>query len=84
MALLAGGGYAEQVVVDAGLGDARARAAARDEEAAAFPEVFLTAFLNIFQLGELADGGPRWCTAAAAASARRRSRSSAPPASARW
>ncbi|HEX9164235.1 MAG TPA: NAD(P)H-quinone oxidoreductase [Thermoanaerobaculia bacterium] len=50
MALLPGGGYAEEVVVDAGSamhvpGDLR------DEEAAAIPEAFLTAFLNIFLLG---------------------------------
>lgn len=56
MALLPGGGYAEQAVVDArslipvpeGLSDA---------EAGATPEVFLTAFLNLFLLGGLAPGG---------------------------
>jgi len=56
MALLAGGGYAEQVVVDAGsalpVPDSLAI-----EEAAALPEVFLTVFLNVFQLGALPDGG---------------------------
>lgn len=58
MALLAGGGYAQEAVAPAGqvmpvpepLGD---------EEAAAIPEVFLTAFLNMFILGGLrfAKGG---------------------------
>jgi putative PIG3 family NAD(P)H quinone oxidoreductase len=56
MALLAGGGYAEEVVVHAGsvlpvperLGL---------EEAAAVPEVFLTVFLNVFQLAALPEGG---------------------------
>jgi putative PIG3 family NAD(P)H quinone oxidoreductase len=56
MALLAGGGYAEEVVVDAG----SAMPVPRDltfEQAAAIPEVFLTVFLNVFQLGALPDGG---------------------------
>lgn len=56
MALLAGGGYAEEVVVDAGSAlpvPERLSWA----EAAAVPEVFLTVFLNVFQLGGLADGG---------------------------
>ena len=55
MALLSGGGYAEEVVVPAGcalhvperLGWA---------EAAAVPEVFLTVFLNVFQLAGFAGG----------------------------
>jgi putative PIG3 family NAD(P)H quinone oxidoreductase len=55
MALLAGGGYAEQVVVDArcammvpsGLDDAAA---------GGFPETFLTAFLNMYLLGGLGPG----------------------------
>jgi putative PIG3 family NAD(P)H quinone oxidoreductase len=57
MALLAGGGYAEEAVVDQGsvlpvppgLGD---------EEAGAFPETFLTAFSNLFLpgLGAIAPG----------------------------
>jgi putative PIG3 family NAD(P)H quinone oxidoreductase len=56
MALLAGGGYAEQVVVDAG--SAMPVPASLDlEHAAAVPEVFLTVFLNVFQLGALPDGG---------------------------
>jgi putative PIG3 family NAD(P)H quinone oxidoreductase len=56
MALLAGGGYAEEVVVDAG----SAMPVPADlslEEAAAIPEVFLTVFLNVFQLGALPEGG---------------------------
>jgi putative PIG3 family NAD(P)H quinone oxidoreductase len=55
MALLSGGGYAEQVVVDAGSAmpiPARLSYA----EAAAVPEVFLTVFLNVFQIGGLAKG----------------------------
>jgi len=56
MALLPGGGYAEEVVVDAGsvmpvperLGLV---------EAAGMPEVFLTVYLNVFDLGALRDGG---------------------------
>lgn len=56
MALLAGGGYAEEVVVHAGSAmhvPERLTLA----EAAAVPEVFLTVFLNVFQLGGLAAGG---------------------------
>ena len=52
MALLAGGGYAEQAVVDAGSA-MRVPASLSLEEAAAVPEVFLTAFLNLFELGAL-------------------------------
>jgi putative PIG3 family NAD(P)H quinone oxidoreductase len=56
MALLPGGGYAEEVVVDAG--SAMPVPAALDlEQAAAVPEVFLTVFLNVFQLGGLEAGG---------------------------
>jgi putative PIG3 family NAD(P)H quinone oxidoreductase len=56
MALLAGGGYAEQVVVHAG--SAMPVPPSLDlEHAAALPEVFLTVFLNVFQLGGLAAGG---------------------------
>jgi putative PIG3 family NAD(P)H quinone oxidoreductase len=55
MALLAGGGYAAEAAVDA-------RSAMRVpeewswEEAAAFPEVFLTAYLNVFMIGGAARG----------------------------
>lgn len=56
MALLAGGGYAEEAVVHAGsllpvpkgLGLV---------EAAGIPEVFLTVYSNVFQIATLADGG---------------------------
>jgi putative PIG3 family NAD(P)H quinone oxidoreductase len=57
MALLAGGGYAEEAVVHHGsvmpVPDGMT-----DEEAGAFPEVFLTAFSNLFMpgLGALASG----------------------------
>lgn len=55
MALLAGGGYAEQVVVDAGsvlpIPEQLSFA-----QAAAIPEVFLTVFLNVFQLAGLKKG----------------------------
>ena len=55
MALLAGGGYAEEVVVDQG-----SVLAVPDglslESAGAFPEVFLTVFLNVFELGGLREG----------------------------
>ncbi|HSP16945.1 MAG TPA: NAD(P)H-quinone oxidoreductase [Thermoanaerobaculia bacterium] len=50
MALLPGGGYAEQAVVHAGSA-MHVPDALSDEEAAAIPEVYLTAFLNIFILG---------------------------------
>ena len=56
MALLSGGGYAEQVVVDAG-----SLMAVPDRvdlvEAAGLPEVLLTVFLNVFQIGGLEAGG---------------------------
>jgi putative PIG3 family NAD(P)H quinone oxidoreductase len=56
MALLAGGGYAEQVVVHAGsVLPVPARLSL--EQAAAVPEVFLTAHLNLFELGGLPAGG---------------------------
>lgn len=55
MALLAGGGYAEEVVVHAGSA-MHVPDALSDEEAAALPEVFLTAFLNIFELASARSG----------------------------
>jgi putative PIG3 family NAD(P)H quinone oxidoreductase len=55
MALLAGGGYAEEVVVDAGSA-MHVPAALSWEEAGAFPEVFLTAFLNVFELARAKAG----------------------------
>jgi putative PIG3 family NAD(P)H quinone oxidoreductase len=56
MALLAGGGYAEEVVVHAGSA-MRVPASLDLLKAAAVPEVFLTVSLNVFQLGGLAKGG---------------------------
>jgi threonine dehydrogenase-like Zn-dependent dehydrogenase len=56
MALLAGGGYAEEVVVPASCA-LPVPEALSFEEAAALPEVFLTVFLNVFQLGALPEGG---------------------------
>ena len=56
MALLTGGGYAEEVVVPAGCA-MRVPEALSMEEAAAVPEVFLTVYLNVFVLGALPDGG---------------------------
>jgi putative PIG3 family NAD(P)H quinone oxidoreductase len=55
MALLAGGGYAEEVVVDAGSA-MHIPDALSDEEAAAIPEVFVTAFSNIFLFAEAKRG----------------------------
>jgi putative PIG3 family NAD(P)H quinone oxidoreductase len=55
MALLAGGGYAEEVVVDAG-SVMRVPAAMPFDEAGAIPEVFLTAFSNIFMLARAKPG----------------------------
>jgi putative PIG3 family NAD(P)H quinone oxidoreductase len=56
MALLAGGGYAEEVVVASG---SAMRVPDRLDltAAAGLPEVFLTSFLNVFQLAALPDGG---------------------------
>ncbi|HKS24017.1 MAG TPA: NAD(P)H-quinone oxidoreductase [Thermoanaerobaculia bacterium] len=55
MALLAGGGYAEEVVVDAGSA-MHVPSALSDEEAGALPEVFLTAYLNVFMLARAKAG----------------------------
>jgi len=55
MALLAGGGYAEEVVVDAGSA-MRVPAAFSLVEAAVFPEVYLTVFSNVFQIARLERG----------------------------
>ncbi len=55
MALLPGGGYAEKAVVHYGSA-MHVPAALSDEEAAAVPEVYLTAFLNLFLLAELDAG----------------------------
>jgi putative PIG3 family NAD(P)H quinone oxidoreductase len=56
MALLSGGGYAEEVVAPAECALPVPEALSL-EEAAAFPEVFLTVFLNVFGLGALPEGG---------------------------
>jgi putative PIG3 family NAD(P)H quinone oxidoreductase len=55
MALVAGGGQAEQAVVHAG-SLIRVPDGMSDLEAGAFPEAALTAFLNLFVLGGLAAG----------------------------
>ncbi|HEX7808357.1 MAG TPA: NAD(P)H-quinone oxidoreductase [Thermoanaerobaculia bacterium] len=55
MALLPGGGYAEEVVVHAGSAMPVPEALSL-EEAAAIPEVFLTAFLNLFMLANVREG----------------------------
>lgn len=55
MALLPGGGYAEEVVVHAGSA-MHVPEALSLVEAAAIPEVFLTAFLNIFELARAREG----------------------------
>jgi putative PIG3 family NAD(P)H quinone oxidoreductase len=56
MALLPGGGYAEEAVVHHGSA-MRVPDALSIEEAGAFPEVFLTSFSNLFMLGEIKAGG---------------------------
>jgi putative PIG3 family NAD(P)H quinone oxidoreductase len=55
MALLPGGGYAEEVVVHRGSA-MRVPDALTDEEAGALPEVFLTAFLNVFMMARARAG----------------------------
>jgi len=54
-ALLPGGGYAEKAVIPAGMA-IRIPERFTFEEAAAIPEVFLTAYLNLFVLGGLSAG----------------------------
>ncbi len=56
MALLPGGGYASEVVVDAG-SVMPVPEPLSEVEAAAIPEVMLTVYRNVFQLGKLAAGG---------------------------
>jgi len=56
MALLPGGGYAEEVVVHHGSA-LPVPGSLSLEQAAAVPEVFFTVFLNVFQLGALPAGG---------------------------
>jgi putative PIG3 family NAD(P)H quinone oxidoreductase len=55
MALLPGGGYAERAVVHHGSA-MHVPSALSDEEAAALPEVYLTAFLNLFLLAQIKPG----------------------------
>lgn len=55
MALLPGGGYADEVIVHHGSA-MHVPDLLTDEEAAAIPEVFLTAFLNIFLLAFVREG----------------------------
>jgi putative PIG3 family NAD(P)H quinone oxidoreductase len=55
MALLAGGGYASEVVVHAGSA-MHVPDILSDEEAAAIPEVFLTSFLTLFMLANVRSG----------------------------
>lgn len=54
-ALLPGGGYAEQAVIHAGMAMALPENLTY-EQGAAIPEVFLTAFMNLFWLGALRQG----------------------------
>ncbi|MCQ6561103.1 NAD(P)H-quinone oxidoreductase [Paenibacillus mendelii] len=54
-ALLPGGGYAERAVIPAGMA-IRIPDSFSFEEAAAIPEVFLTAYMNLFLLGGLTHG----------------------------
>ncbi len=56
MALVPGGGQAEEAVVDRG-SLLPVPGGFSDEEAGAFPEVYLTAYLNLFMLGGLTPDG---------------------------
>ena len=56
MALLAGGGYAKDVIIHAGSA-MHVPDVLSDEEAAAIPETFLTAFLTIFMLAQARASG---------------------------
>jgi D-arabinose 1-dehydrogenase-like Zn-dependent alcohol dehydrogenase len=85
MALLTGGGYAQEVVAHAGSAMHVPKGMA-DSDAAALPEVLLTVFLNVFQIARLEAGGAVLVHGGAAALAPRRSswrRRLAPPASSR-
>jgi putative PIG3 family NAD(P)H quinone oxidoreductase len=55
MALLPGGGYAERAVADYGSA-IHVPDGLSDEEAAAIPEVYLTAFLNLFMIAQVQAG----------------------------
>ena len=55
MALLPGGGYAQKAVAHQGSA-MHVPTALSDEEAGGLPEVFLTAFLNLFMFGEIKAG----------------------------
>src|ERR1700682_2598432 len=55
MALLPGGGYAEEAVIDAGSA-MHVPDALSDVEGGAIPEVFLTVFLNVFMLARAKRG----------------------------
>jgi tumor protein p53-inducible protein 3 len=55
MALLPGGGYAEKAVAHHGSA-MKVPAALSDEEAAGIPEVYLTAYLNLFELARVKPG----------------------------
>jgi putative PIG3 family NAD(P)H quinone oxidoreductase len=55
MALLSGGGYAEELVVDAGSA-APVPECLSFEQAAAMPEVFLTCYLNLFMIAGVREG----------------------------
>ncbi|MBN1961214.1 MAG: NAD(P)H-quinone oxidoreductase [Deltaproteobacteria bacterium] len=56
MALLTGGGYAEEVVTDAGL-ILPVPDTLNDHQAAGFMETFITAYLNLFEYGQAPNNG---------------------------